>query len=390
MTTLAWWWRGRPERHLDEAERLLEAGLPNAARPWLELPASAPRTRPRALLLRARSAVDRGHPEQAVEALEGIDPDGPMAAEAAFWKGRVLYDVGQLVRALAWFQEALRRRPEDVEALRWLAADAYDLGDRRTAIGALKSLVRLVPDDDRAWRTLAVVYKEKLEQYDEARLAYEQAIRHGNGSAAVRLELAEVLVAMDLHDDAEAILVALHANVDPAERDALLAECLIEQGRLDEAQSVLDEALGRVPDHPKLLAEAAELDHRLGRFEQALSRLDHALAADPARVETLAAESVRVEWLHRRGLVLARLGRLDESREAMAAADRLRSDLDELAVLDDQAASHPRDPRVRVRLASVCRRLGMTAMAASWYRAALACDPTIDQARTGLAELEGR
>ncbi|MCA1685426.1 MAG: hypothetical protein LC745_05470, partial [Planctomycetia bacterium] len=49
----AWlWWRGRPERHLAEAGRLLGAGAWDEAGGWVDLPEATPATRERALILR--------------------------------------------------------------------------------------------------------------------------------------------------------------------------------------------------------------------------------------------------------------------------------------------------------------------------------------------------
>src|SRR5947209_7918629 len=58
----AWWWRGRPERHLGEARFRLETGAPGEAASWLDLPEATPATRDRALLLRARVALARHRP----------------------------------------------------------------------------------------------------------------------------------------------------------------------------------------------------------------------------------------------------------------------------------------------------------------------------------------
>ena len=45
----AWlWWRGRPERHLAEAGRFLDAGAWYEAIGWIVLPESTPATRERA------------------------------------------------------------------------------------------------------------------------------------------------------------------------------------------------------------------------------------------------------------------------------------------------------------------------------------------------------
>ncbi|MEJ7639987.1 MAG: hypothetical protein WKF75_18945 [Singulisphaera sp.] len=152
----AWMWRrGRPERHLAEAGRLLDEGLPGEASEWLALPAATPPTRDRALLLTARAAVLEGRPTDAVSPLRQLDPDGPLGADVAFWRGRALYAVGQVLQASRWFERALASRPDDPETLRWVAASAYDLGSRSTATAALGKVTKLRPEDARAgavWR----------------------------------------------------------------------------------------------------------------------------------------------------------------------------------------------------------------------------------------------
>ena len=56
--------------------------------------------------------------------------------------------------------------------------------------------------------------------------------------------------------------------------------------------------------------------------------------------------------------------------------------------LNDQAARAPDDPEVRLRLGQLCESLGKPELAASWYRAALACDPRSAEARAALADIQ--
>src|SRR5262245_37395550 len=78
------YWQTWPEQHLAMAGSLLDEGRPGAAEVWLALPEATPRTRDRALLLRARAALARSRPAEAVASLNQIGPDGPCASEAAF------------------------------------------------------------------------------------------------------------------------------------------------------------------------------------------------------------------------------------------------------------------------------------------------------------------
>jgi hypothetical protein len=57
--------------------------------------------------------------------------------------------------------------------------------------------------------------------------------------------------------------------------------------------------------------------------------------------------------------------------------------------LNAKAAADPHDADIRDRLGRLCVALGKPELAASWYRAALACDPRHGGARLGLAALRG-
>ena len=92
------WWRSRPDRHLAEGERLLEENQPDEAIRWLGVPEATLRTRDRAFLLRARAALARNSPSDAMDPLFQVDADGPWAADAAYWKGRTLEAVQQTRR----------------------------------------------------------------------------------------------------------------------------------------------------------------------------------------------------------------------------------------------------------------------------------------------------
>src|SRR5262249_22636506 len=95
-----WWWSGRAEGHLAEAERRLNAGELRTAVEGLDLPEPEPRPRDRALILRAGIALARGRPADAAVPLERVDPQGDHAGEAAFWKGRALMAAGNFTLAI--------------------------------------------------------------------------------------------------------------------------------------------------------------------------------------------------------------------------------------------------------------------------------------------------
>jgi tetratricopeptide (TPR) repeat protein len=370
------WWRGRFERHLAEAERLIEAGQAADASEWLDLPESEPSTRDRALLLRARAAAAIGRPSAAVGPLERIDPTGPLAADAALWKGRILFQVRQVARAVHWFREVLALRPDDSEALRWLAAALYELGDQPSAVEALTRVTKLEPRDAKAWRTLAFLNKESGE-FEQALPAYEETLRLEPGQPSVRFELAETLVESGRYSDALPVLAECQGSVPEPDRRALMVHCLEFVGDPAEFRALLAKSVAEFPDHPSLLGCRARIDLMEGRVEQAVDGFSRVLAIN----------AFHAQAFYRRGLAYRRLGKVAEAESDLARAAELHALAAEMDKLNREAGANPSDPEIRYQLGRVSVLLGKPEVAASWYVASLACDPGHIGSRHGLKML---
>lgn len=371
-----WWWSGRAGRHLAEAERLVDAGQPLAAGEWLGVPEADLATRERALLVRARAALGRDRPADAVGPLEEIDPEGSNGGAAAFWKGRTLYAAQQPRKAIEWFRAASGKLPGDPEPLRWLAAAAYDLGARHVAIEALAEITRLSPRDARAWRTLGLIQKEQV-RHEDAAAAYRQSLASDPEQPKVRMELAETLEALGEYDEAERLLRDCQGQVPEGDRSAALARCLRARQDREGMEGALEAGLAADPEHAGLLALRAMSDLEAKRIAEAVAGFDRALARDPRNPQ----------WLYQRGRALALLGRKGEARRDLDRAEAINKAIVELSDLDEQASRQPEDPEIRCRIARLCIRLGKRELAASWFRATLACDPENLDARAGLIEL---
>src|SRR5262249_55556393 len=131
------------------------------------------------------------------------------------------------------------------------------------------------------------------------------------------------------------------------------------------------------PDHPGLLALKAQFDLFDGHPDAALGRLNRAAEADPYRPQTF----------YQRGLVLRQLGRAAEAEGDAARAAELNQGIAEMWAWTGQAERAPHDAGVRSALGRLCAELGKPELAASWYRAALACDPKHAAAKAGLSAL---
>lgn len=376
IVAAALWWRGRPERYLAQAEAALREDHPDSALEWLAVPEAAPATRERALLLRTRVAVERANLPAAVRALNQVNPDGPLGADCAFWRGRTLYAAGQTLRATRWFNEALKRRPDHPDTYRWLAAAAYDQGNRETAVQALETVTRLEPRDARAWRTLGLIFKESVE-YERARAAFEKSVGIDGSQPEVRLELAETLLKLADLAGLERELAACQGRVPEGRHAEVRAECCRLRGDQAGFRSAVEAGLAAAPENPGLLLHRAQIELVDGHLAEAINWLDRAVVADPYRPEAL----------YLRGVTLQRLDRTSEAQRDLARATKLNKGLAEMSSLNEQAEHAPHDADVRYRLGRLCVVLGKPELAASWYRAALSCDPNHAEARVGLNAL---
>jgi tetratricopeptide (TPR) repeat protein len=129
-----------------------------------------------------------------------------------------------------------------------------------------------------------------------------------------------------------------------------LPELYIERARLlagtgragvERAVQALDEGIDRLGSIVTLELEAIDLDVRLGRHNEALSRVDRAAAETPRKEE----------WLARRGAILERAGRPVEARAAYQAA------LTAISTLPESTQVTARSGALRTRLQRDLRRL---------------------------------
>ncbi len=386
LAALSWgawaWWDRRPERHLDHAARLVESGRPASASPWLALPEQTPHTADQARLLRAQIALELGRPSAAVAPLEQIPSDGPLAAEAAYWKGKVLLAEGNLPFALAWFARSLQDRPDNPDCLRAMAVAAYDLGDLETVLRSLRVLTRVQPDDHAAWRTLGLVRLQMPDSGDrimeEVASAYRTSLTLNPHQPMARLELADVLMRQGHYLEAREQLDACRGRVPEAQHLSLLARVCWELGDRDQTSALLDDAQAQGLEHPDLLALRGLIAQAEGRPEDAERWFNRAIDADPYNFRRY----------YQRATLLRILGRPEQANADAQRAEELKQAIEQMSALNAEAAAQPTDPVVRCRIGRLCEQLGKVDLAASWYRAALSCDPGNPEAAAALVALE--
>jgi tetratricopeptide (TPR) repeat protein len=218
-------------------------------------------------------------------------------------------------------------------------------------------------------------------EFERARTAFERSLAIDGSRPDVHLEQAETLLKLGDADGAERELATCRGRVPEDRRAECLAEALRIRGDLAGFRAAVEAGLAVAPAHPGLLVRRAQIDLADGRIAAAKGWLDRAIIADPYRPEAV----------YQRGVVCRRLGREQEARRDLARSDELSKRIAEMSALNDRAEQAPHDADVRCRLGRLCVELGKPELAASWYRAALACDPKHAGAWLGLNALpQGR
>lgn len=296
---------------------------------------------------------------------------------------RVLLESGEWERCAGELDLVLAQRPDDVASLIY-RADADRMRNRLDeAMAGYRRVIEISPKTARAYcgagrvllrrgeLTIAVGYLEEAirltSEYGTARYVLGQALRKlGRTEAAMQqLELAEQQrneepqVPDPLRQRLDALrtgaIDALHRGID-----------LLQQGQVEHAIALLEEAVRINPDLPEAHGQLGTALLKRGQLEHAEESLRRALNLDPNFVDALynlgliahrrndyseaarhfaLAVSIRPQHFDAHlglGADLSRLGRADEAIEHLRAAARLRPD----------------DPRPYKRLGSALAALG--------------------------------
>jgi len=251
---------------------------------------------------RGSSQLQQGQFGAAADSLEralalATPGDGVPLHEAHFLLGRARVGLGELARAAAGFEAAVRIKPDFAEALEEGARLLQKLEEHEEAVQWLQQLVQLRP------------------------------------AAASRFELARELRLCDRNDEAAVLLGPLCAE-EPRNVDAALLHhhVLVSLGQFDRALAEIERVLKMCEPHADLLVNRSVPLARLGRHDEALGAIVKALKLDPAHPRALA----------NRASVL--LGQLRVQEAIAAAQEGLRL--------------HPEDPDLHWTLAAALLLLG--------------------------------
>lgn len=318
------------------------------------------RTAPPNIALAEAEGLLEKQPHLALNKVEAILRQASGYPPAEFLAARALRQMGKGRQALARL-DALARANSRVPAVLWELGDlAAELGDNRRAVAALQALTQVQPSIPAGWFLLARTLR-KL----------------GEGADAWRADLSGVFASSR---DAELLKAATAVN----------------DGQLDEAETVLKTRLLRLPDDPPACRMLGEIAWRRGDMTAALTLVERAVKAAPgfdlardflirllmqtnrlsealAHAEVLTGSPVQSSG-HKLILasVLVKLGQQERAR----------------GLYDELLAAQPDQPQVWQNLGHVLKTLGVQDEAVAAYREAVTRQPTMGEAWWSLANLK--
>jgi tetratricopeptide (TPR) repeat protein len=210
-----------------------------------------------------RPRVDLAETDPA-DGVANLDPPpagvSPAAAEAKFNEGAMLANAGQLERAIAAFQEALRLDPASLETRANIGRAQLQLGRFDDAVASYREVIRRNPDDAMAHDMLGVAYGFNGNM-EAALEEFQKAIRLDPGLASAYNNAG--LAYMKRSDTARAAVMFEEAiAADPAMTKAYgnLARLYMDTGRPELVEPLMQKLRAANPNDPmadQVLSELA-------------------------------------------------------------------------------------------------------------------------------------
>jgi tetratricopeptide (TPR) repeat protein len=335
-----------------------------------------PREEADALAL-GRRALSNGQYRRAIRAVSRIQDGSPNEAEALTIRGLAEAELEEVGPARRSLERAWQLRP-NATAARVLAAIYLSAYEHLRGLQMLLNASRLDPSDVRPWYAMGELVYLRLRRYDQAREAFEEALKRDPGHPESRIGLVDALLKSHRPEEAEPILKAvLHERPDDSKVLLLAAELALEMGREPEAEHHLDRTLALDPDRRAALLLHARVQFRRGRAQEALAEAQRASTLEPNDLEAL----------NLLGSIESALGLKEQAARTLVRRHEVERRNERIESLMQEILERPDDPEPRCRLGQTAREAGLRPLAIQSYQAALAMAPDCRPARQGLIEL---
>jgi tetratricopeptide (TPR) repeat protein len=237
-----------------------------------------------ATLLRGRMALERGDPQRALELFEAGIRTWPENAGARYLAGRAARELGDSERAVSELRESVRVGQSETPAAELLARLHYERGEYQDALRVGRIAAR------RRDANLVEVYLvgvrsfAALGQYEDARRTLDTLAELPGQRALAVAELAAVERAASGPEAAIAAIEASQLDLSDPENTEVLrayADNLIAAERSERALAKIEAARKAHPDDADFQEMSGIVLTRLGRDDEARSRLEKAVELDP-------------------------------------------------------------------------------------------------------------
>lgn len=303
-------------------------------------------------LIRGSLKLAKGDPAGALKLLESGLRLWPNNPGARYLAGQAALQLGDLDRALAEYREATRIGEDQTDAALAMARIYYSLHKYQAAEQFAERHIKTRPFENGDAHVIAIRAAAEQKNWEKAQnLLSNLNAREGMRNLAV-VEHAGVMRMKEGYEAAVKVVEDSGLDLSDSENALALTSLsldLVSLGREEEALRRVDKALAKDADSPWLLDIRARLLARMGRDAEAQSAVAKALTADPEFAPALEVRAMYAE----------QTGKLDEAQ----------------ADYDRAAASDPENADYAYHAATLALRLGNNEDAIARLRKVVSLSP---------------
>jgi tetratricopeptide (TPR) repeat protein len=308
----------------------------------------------------AHAALRSGRAATAERWLRALLAQAPDEVNCLWLLGVALLDQDRLAESIALMERACARAPDFAHARVDLARAYRRAGRAAQAREAVRQVLESHPHHHRAWLAYGDALFD-LQQYDDARIAFERA--RLTDPERVRVEQATAALVADDRRKAEELFRAI-LQADPSHVAALvgLAALSLTADKPWDAERLLRHALKQAEHVPLALRGLGPALIALGRVQEAEEAARRLLRIEPENPQSWVTEA--------------------------AVATRLLQQERALAAYERAAALKPDEELIRLSIGHAQKTLGRRRDSETSYKTALAINPAMGAAYWSLADLK--
>jgi tetratricopeptide (TPR) repeat protein len=282
----------------------------------------------------ARSLLDAGRIQDAESILRHDLAANPSAADAHFLLGYVFFREQKPTESLAEFTAGAKSRRPRADELKIVAADYVMLSDYGDADKWFSQVVSETPNDADAWYLLGrTKYNEN--EFAAAIADFERALALHPKYVEAENNIGLAWKELNNRDNARA---AFQAAIDwqgstPVDAQPILnmGTLLADEGKFDEAMTLLKQALSLAPQNPSAHEQLGKVYLAMNRLAEAQSQLEQAIV--------LAPDSSALHY--KLGQILRKEGETERAQQEFAMCERLNGAHSSSKTPNPPPAIHP-------------------------------------------------